>query len=337
MRKVSYFVLFLSLTGLLLAGCGSGAPTQEPSGEPAGSGSLVPVTQVTNWYAQADQGGQYAALEKGFYEEAGLDMTIEPGGPKVSTIQVVSSGRAQFGMAQADQLLMARADGIPVVAVAALFQVSPQIILFQKGQPIDGFDDLNGRTVYVTPGSPYWEYLKQTYKLDRVRELAFTGEFSGLLSDASSASQAYLNTAPFTLKSQGIDTGHLLIYDSGYQPYSNVLFTTESYLEENPEAVKAFVEASVTGWDYYKTEYEEINQALLEANPNLDLETLKFGAESQTELIYGYDAAGLGVGTMSESRWSALMEQMLETGLLKEELDISQAYTTAFLPSADSE
>lgn len=335
MRKTACLIACLVLAAAVLAGCGSSSTTSSASKEAPDSKSPVSVTQITNWYAQADQGGQYAAHAKGYYQEAGIDMKIEPGGPKVSTIQVVASGRAQFGLAQADQILMARADGIPVVAIASIFQVSPQIILFQKGQPIHTFEDLNNRTLFVSPGTPYWEYLKHKFNLNQVHELAFTGDFSGFISDKTSASQAYLNTAPFSLKTQGIETDHLLIYDSGYQPYSNVLFTTEKYLKENPETVKAYVKASLKGWDYYKTHYEEINPELLKANPNLDLGLLKNGAESQMDLIFGGDAAEHGVGYMSEARWTGLMKQLLEVGMIKKEVDIQDVFTTEFLPTAE--
>lgn len=333
MRKTVRMWGCISLVMTLLAGCGSAASTPKASEAAKETKEQVPVTQIMNWYAQADQGGQYAAQAQGFYKEAGIDMTIQPGGPQISTVQVVSSGKAQFGMAQGDQVLMARAEGIPLVAVASLFQVSPQIILFQKNEPIQTFGDLNGRTVFVSPGSPYWEYIKKKYKLDQVNELAFTGDFSGFLSNKTSGAQAYLNTAPFSLKEQGIETNYLKIYDSGYQPYANVLFTTEKVLKENPKLVKAYVEASVQGWNYYKDHYKDVNPVLLKANPNLNSDLLNFGAESQRDLVFGGDAVEHGVGYMAEARWTTLMKQLLEAGLIKKEVDVTKVFTNEFLPA----
>jgi NitT/TauT family transport system substrate-binding protein len=317
------------------------APAQEetePPGEaeqPASTDEphrgLVKVTQVTNWFAEPEHGGQYAALMKGFYEEAGLDMTITPGGPQVSATQIVSSGNAEFGMTQADSLLLAREQGIPIVAIAATFQKNPQGLIYHAGQNIHDFPDLNGRTVYVAPGAGYWEYLKLKYHLD-VNEMAYNGSLANFINDPTSATQGYITSEPFSLKREGVETGILLHADSGYDPYANVLFTTEKMIEEKPELVRAFVEASVKGWDYYKDHYAEVNPFIQQYNPDLPLDALEYGATAQMDFVYGGDAASGGVGIMTEERWRTLADQMLEIGMLKEDPDVSKAFTNAFLP-----
>ncbi|TVY11246.1 ABC transporter substrate-binding protein [Paenibacillus cremeus] len=338
--KKSLFTGSLTLLMVLsavLAGCSS---TEKPAAsqgadQPAAGQStekkLVPVTQVTNWFAEPEHGGQYAALAKGYYKDAGLDMTIQSGGPQVSHIQIVASGKAQFGMAQADEILLARDQGIPVVALAAIFQKTPQAIMFHKGEPIKTFSDLNGRVSIIASGAAYWEYIKKANKLDKVKEMAYTGQMGPFVSDNTAVIQSYITSEPFTMKKQNMDIDFLMVHDSGYQPYAGVLFTTEKYLKENPDIVKAYIQASMKGWSYYKTNYEEINPNIGKANPDLSKEWMTFGAEAEMPLIFIGDAEKGGVGTMTKERWSTLSSQLFEIGLLKKQEPIEQAFTTQFV------
>jgi len=329
-KSIRFIIGYITLVLLFLSGCGTNASNNEAATADAKKG-LKKITQVTNWYAQPDFGGQYAALEKGYYKEAGLDMTIEPGGPQISEIQLVSSGQAQFGMAGGDEILLARQEGIPIVAIAALYQTDPQVLLFHKDEPIKDFNDLNGRTVYVAPGVTYWEYIKHNYDVDKVKEMAFSGQFTPFIKDKSSVSQAFMTTAPYVLKKQGVDVDYLLVNNSNYENYADVLFTTEDYIKENPDIVKAYVEASVKGWDYYKTNYEEINKVILKENPDLDPGAMKYSSEVLMDLVFEEDAAKHGVGYMTEERWSTLSQQLQDIGLLKKKMDVNEAFTTKFL------
>nr|WP_245855661.1 ABC transporter substrate-binding protein [Paenibacillus rigui] len=330
-----------ALCSLVLAGCGTSASTEKPAAGGAAPAAeqaktaekkVVAVTQVTNWFAQPEHGGQYAALKKGFYKDAGLDMTIQPGGPGISATQIVASGKADFGMGQGDEILFARQNGIPLVAVMAIFQKNPQALLFHKGQAIKGFSDLNGRKVYVGSGVAYWEYIKKAYKLDKVEELKYTGQLANFISDPTSVTQSYVTSEPFALKQQGVETDYLLNADSGYSPYGNVLFTTEKMIKEHPEVVKAYVEATIKGWDYYKDNYQEINEFIKEKNPDTPLDKMEFSAKAMSPFVYGDDAATKGVGYMTKNRWESLMKQLVEIGLLKSEIDVTKVFNTDFIP-----
>ncbi|MGG1313750.1 MULTISPECIES: ABC transporter substrate-binding protein [Cohnella] len=330
---------------LSLTACGSGQNETSPSGgasgpsaSPSSSSSspsaevkLAKVTQVTNWFAEPEHGGQYAALAKGFYEEAGLDMTIQSGGPGVSSTQIVASGKAEFGMGQADEILLARQNGIPLVAVAATFQKNPQGLMFHKGK-YKNLSELNGHKVYVASGSTYWEYLKKAYKLDKVEELKYTGSLANFVADPDSATQIYVTSEPFTMQQEGVEVEYFLNYDLGYKQYGNVLYTTEDFIKQHPDIVKAYVEASVKGWYYYKDNAEEINKIMQEKNPDLKLEAMAFGAKAQEPLIYGGDAETNGVGYMSKEIWEGLQKQLVEIGILKEAEPIGNVFTNEFLP-----
>ncbi|TDF94416.1 ABC transporter substrate-binding protein [Paenibacillus piri] len=318
--------LAVVLLTTILNGCGNGAPPPK---------ALTKEVVVTNWFAEPEHGGLYAALEKGFYKDNGLDMTIEPGGPQVSSILQVTSGKANFGMAQGDELLVARKEGIPVVGIFADFQKDPQAIMYHSGKPLQSFNDLSGRTVYVAQGAMYWEYLKKAYKLNNVKEMAFTGNYTGFINDSNAAIQSYTTSDPYIFKTKNVDVQFLPVYDSGYRPYANVLFTTEKIIKEKPEVVKAFVEATAKGWTYYKTGYEEINPVIHKINPEISLDSMKATAESEMDLIFSGDAVKGGVGTMTEERWMDLAKQLVAIGIIPNTDEVKHVFTTKFIPKPE--
>lgn len=337
-------ILIFALLALILvtAACSSNNSTNNPASgstnapsetEPAAPTELTPVTMVTNWYAQAEHGGNYAALVKGFYADAGLDMTITPG-VNVSGTQLVASGKAQFAMSSSDELLVARENGIPLVAVLGTFQTSPQALTFHKGQDIKGIEDLKGRDVYVSSGASYWEFFKKKYDLSTSRELKYTGELSSFMANEESVVQSYVTSEPYTLSQQGIETESMLIGDFGFSPYGNIMVTTEQFLKDHPDVVKAYVEATVKGWNYYKDNYEEINPAIQKENPDVPLDAFDYSAKALQPLVFEGDAATNGVGHMTQERWEEMNKALVDLGILKSSQDVSKAFTNEFVDAA---
>ncbi|RKJ32757.1 ABC transporter substrate-binding protein, partial [Butyricicoccus sp. 1XD8-22] len=178
----------------------------------------------------------------------------------------------------------------------------------------------------------YWEYLKTQYDLSGVEELTYTGQHVNFIPDVESVTQAFLTSEPYFMELEGVEVETKLIADAGYDPYNVVLYVTKDYLEQNKETVAAFTKAFVEGWNLYKDSYEEINPIIQADNPDIELESLQFEAESQAEFVYGMDAAENGVGYMTEERWATLIEQLYSLGLLDEQYDASTIFTTEFLP-----
>ncbi|MDT8860808.1 ABC transporter substrate-binding protein [Alkalihalobacillus sp. MEB130] len=341
MRKLS-FILMLVMLLILAVGCSAnsnsstsesessaGESTEEPIVEEAQE--LTPITQVTTWFAQPSFGGVYAAKYQGMYEEAGLDVTIQNGGPGVSGVQIVAAGEAEIGMAHATDILVARNEGIPIVALAAVFQDYPQAVLFHEGQGITSFSDLDGRTVTTAPGAPWWDYIKAAYELDEVDEMVYSGQLANFIAEETSLIQGFVGSETYSLAQEGIEVDYLMVSESGFNPYGVVMFTTEKFLEENPELVRAHVKATMEGYTYYKDHAEEINPFILEDNPDKTMEELNFAAESEVDLIFTGDALDHGVGYMTAERWETLRDQMYELGVIDEKEEVSSIFTTSYL------
>lgn len=339
--------MVMAVTMSFMAACGSkpdapasnaSASTAAPAGTAAPAASTAPkepvkATLVLNWFAEPEHGGNFAALAKGFYKDAGFDMTLMPGGPQVSSTQIVASGKAEFGMSNADDILVARQEGIPIVAIATAFQKSPQALFYHKNSGIKDFSDLNNHKVYVASTASYWLYMKNKFKLDKAQEMKYTGQLVNFVNDPQAVTQGYVTSETYTLMQQGVDFGVLLNADSGYDIYAGVYFTTEKMIAEHPDQVKAFVEATVKGWDYYKDHSDEINPSIQQKNPDMSLDMMKFSASKQGDFAYSGDAATMGTGVMTKARWETLQKQLMEVGVLKKAEPIDNAFTLKFLPA----
>ncbi|MBW7477277.1 ABC transporter substrate-binding protein [Paenibacillus oenotherae] len=335
----------LMVTVLVLSACGNtennkgngtengGAPSgAENTGSADKPKELTEVKQVLQWYAGPEFGGQYEADIKGYYEEAGLKVETQQGGASVSYIQLVASGKAEFGIAQGYEILQARENGIPLVGVAAIFQKSPQSLLFHSDMEFNDYSDLNGKTVIIQPGVAYWEYIKKKYNV-QAKEVAYNGTLNAFLADKNAVQQGYATNEPFYAKKEGFDVSYKLNSDSGFNPYPDVIFTTEKYIKENPDIVKAFVQASIKGWESYNADPAAAHDRMKEENRDLDMDGAKYGWEIQTPLTTDGDAAKGGIGFMTEARWAELYDAMKFVDLLKKDQDVTQAFTTEFLPA----
>jgi NitT/TauT family transport system substrate-binding protein len=282
------------------------------------------------WFPEAPNGGEYAALAKGFFKDEGLDVEIKPGSPKVSTVQVVGAGGADIGLVRGDDLLLARNQGVPIVSVAAVIQHSPQALIYHKAQDLKSFEDLKGRLVIFVP-TPGYDYIKYKYKLSGLNEQITDGSSVRFLNDQRSVLHGFASAEPAEFKPKNVEVGSFLISQSGYDPYEAVVFTTEKYLKANPKVVRGFIKALAKGWAYYHGNSAEINTVINKANPELPLSVLADEAALQEPFFYGGDAATEGFGIQKLERWETTKKQLLESGILKKDLDVKKAFTIDYL------
>lgn len=288
------------------------------------------ITLALDWFAQPSNAGAYTALARGYYKRHGLDVAIQPGGAQAVAIQVVASGRAQFGLETAAHILEARARGLPVVAIAATFERSPAALFFHKGQVIRDFRDLDGRTVYTQVAAPQWAYQKRKYGLDRVRDLQFSGSYAAFAHDERAVAQGYVTTTSDELAAQGIATGFIpSAEDIGY---ASVLFTTEEMIRDHPATVRAFVAATAQGWADFRRDPRFTVKTLQPHVAGRSEKSLLLESERQRAFIWSGDAARHGWGWMTRERWAAAIAQAVAEGSIPP-TDPDTVFTTQFLVS----
>jgi NitT/TauT family transport system substrate-binding protein len=325
------------IVSLLLVACGACSPARDTADEPAGAArppKLEPVTLQLNWFPEAEHGGYYAALVKGFYRQAGLDVTIHPGGSSSPVVQEVATGRTQFGVANADDILFARAQQAHVVAVMAPLDTSPRCLIVHEKAGIKNFADLHDLTLAVKPGAAFAEYLRLKVPLSGVQIVPYTGSVQQFLRDEHYVQQGYVFSEPYVARENGGDPQVLMLADLGFNPYTSLLFTTDKLLGKQPDLVRRMVAASVRGWADYLEDPEPTNERIHALNPEIGLPALAYGATAIRPLVETEAAQAGGIGGMQLERWQTLAEQLVETGQLKPGAVAPQdAFSTKFLPA----
>jgi len=295
----------LSLLALLAAGCGRRA---ERTGDA--------VTLALNWFPEAEHGGYYAALVHGYYAEEGLDVRILPGGPDAPVTARVATGGATFGVENADHAVYARAEGADVVALLAPIQDSPRCLIVHAASPIRGFEDLRDVTLAMSAKGAFAHFLRARLPLEGVRVVPYPGSMSLFLRDPNYVQQGYSFSEPFLARRAGVETRTLMVSDLGFNTYTSVLLVRGGLRREQPELVRRFVRAARRGWEHYLRDPEETNRHIHGLNPEMDLAVLAFGVEALRPLAWTETARRDGFGAMRLERWSTLVKQMEELGLV---------------------
>ncbi|NKB71887.1 MAG: myristoyl transferase [Candidatus Latescibacteria bacterium] len=315
--------LFLALA---LSACGGEPPAEETA-------STTSVKLALNWFPEAEHGGFYAAQVHGYYEAAGLTVDILGGGPDAPVIQRVATDQVAFGVTNADGVLNARAQQAPVVALMAPYQISPRVIMVHESSGIENIADIRDITLSLSARPAFSHYLRKKYPFEGVTIVPYSGNIAPFLINEQYAQQGYIFSEPFVAKSKGATPRSLLVAETGFNPYASLLIATEETIAQRPEVVAAMVKASLQGWQRYMDDPEETNRRINQANPEMGLDILAFGAQTSRELVLDETAQKHGLGHMALERWQILLEQMIKAELIDSgAVDPQQAFTTGFLP-----
>jgi NitT/TauT family transport system substrate-binding protein len=290
------------------------------------------ITFLTSWFAEAEHGGFYQAKATGLYDKAGLDVTIKMGGPQVNGMQLLTGGAADIIIGYDIQVLTSIANGLPVKAVAAAFQFDLQGIMTHTD--ITSLEALKGHKVLIASAAyvTFWPWLKQRFGYTDAMAGVDTFNLQPFLVDKSIAMQGYPSSEPYEAEKAGEKVNFFLFADYGYPPYSNTLVTTDAFIAKNPEAVAAFVKASMEGWaDYFKNP-APANKLIEIDNPKEPPEQIAFAISKMKDMhvLDRGEAAKAGIGTMTDARWKATRDFLVKADLLKPTVDYKQAFTTRF-------
>lgn len=278
---------------------------------PAGGANKVKVQ--LNWVAEPEFGGLYAARDAGAYQRAGLDVDIVAGGAGVPVIQLVATGKVDFAIAGADDVVIARARGIDVVAVFATFQSSPLGVMVHESRGVGKLEDLASGTLAIEPGLPFGAWLKKKYAFKGVTLVPYDGGVAKFLADKEHAQQCYVTSEPIAVRKKGATPRVIAARDTGFDPYAAVVVVRGALLKEKRELVKSFVAATAEGWKSYLADPKPANATMGKLNPAMDQETFTAAAEAQRPLVA---PPGATLGSMSEERFRTLGAQLVEIGII---------------------
>lgn len=291
----------------------------------------------TDWRAQAEHGGYYQALATGLYAQAGLEVVIRQGGPQVNHSQLLAAGRLDFSAVPNSFIpLNFVAQGVPVVAVAAIFQKDPAVLIAHAGQGHDSLPQLKGEKIMISPDTRagFWRFLKSKYGYTDEQMAPYTFNLAPFLADPQAIQQGYLSSEPFQILRAGRQPVVMLLADSGYASYASLIITSRQRVTEQPDLVQRFVDASIRGWLSYLTGDPAPAHALIKKdNPEMTDELLAYGRGKLIEhgMIMSGDALAHGIGAMTDERWRAFFDVMAADGLYPAAMDFRAAYVLDFV------
>lgn len=317
------FILILTLG---LSACQTAQPTEE---------TLIPTRLTLGYIPNIQFAPIYVAIEKGYFEDAGFEVTLEYGN-ETDAVALVGAGEQTFAIASGEQVLLAREQGLPVVYVAAWYQEYPVGVVSLAEAGITASKDLAGVSVGI-PGLYGASYIGFSALLNAtglresdidLRSIGFN-QVESLITDLVEAAVIYLANEPVVLRSQGENVNILRVSDF-LQLVSNGLVTNEKMVVEQPEKLSAFIAALLQGIVDAATNPDEayqISMAYVENLADAD-ETVQREILAESIRLWQTDQPGYSdpVG------WDNMQAVLLDMGLLSQPLDLEQAFTNDFLP-----
>jgi NitT/TauT family transport system substrate-binding protein len=304
LTATSLVLLLLGVAALaaVLAACGGSTPEQSHA-------SARPVTLQLNWFHEAEFAGYYVADAEGFYDAAGLDVTILEGGPGDPAIDHVVDGTADFAVSSFGEQKDAVAKGLPTDAVMAAFQIPPLVIFSLAESKIGRPTDLVGKKVGVS--TDYWRaVLDETLKASGVRsssvkKVAVEAEdLQALYDHRVDAWLGYAQDEPIKAEIAGHHIKDIFPADYGVGGYEGLVLANTKTVAREPDLVRRFVAASQQGWRYAVEHPDEAARILLKWAPDQSQQFQVLAVEAVSPLV---DTPQVPIGWIEEARWRKLM------------------------------
>lgn len=302
-------------------------------------GSPVKITMQLDWIFNAQFAGLYQAEHQGYFEEAGLAVTLIPVDPQQKTVPaVLEAGELAFGSAESNVLLDAHAEGAPIRIVATMFQDSPIGWMFLESSGISEFRDLAGKRIGIHPDGEKVLGLAARHAGFATDDfvLPHVGYDINILIDGEVDAMQCYAIDEFVKLELATDGGGevFMARDFGYNAYSQMVFTTAETVERHPEAVRQFLHALQQGWTYALDHKEETVALILEQyNNGLDPAYQLASLEKIEELVRKNGKAPLY--PVSPEVLQQSMVAYKEFGLIEEETDLEELLDPRFNPAVE--
>lgn len=287
---------------------------------------LITVRLQLKWTHQFQFAGHYAAQQKGYYLQEGLDVRILEGGKDISPIQMVASGKADFGIYD-PEILFRNPKENPLTVVFATLQSSPYGVLSRPESGIRRPSDLVGKKI-LSAGDQGWSIfkaimLKEGVSINKTQVIPRNKDSEELMDSTADAVITYYTSQPTRLRDMGINPAIMKPLDYGVDFYGDVIFTSKTYAENSPETVEAFNRATRRGWEYALSHKEKMADKILTfagvKEHGLNKQNLLEEAAELEKLIL---PNFVEIGHMNAGRWQNMLTTYQELGLADKNLTL---------------
>ncbi len=295
------------------------------------------VKFIADWTAEAEHGCFYQSKADGTYEKAGLDVSIQPGGPSVNGPQLLASGAVDFAIISSGiQAISMTKNHIPITIVAALMQRNEQILMAHKAAGFHSLAEMKGKPIMISSFSvqAYWPWLSAEFGFteDQIRPYNFN--LAPFLQDKTTIQQGYLTSEPFAAKKGGADPAVFLLADYGYVDTGSLIGVRSDWAKDKKELVQRFIDATLKGcYAFLDGDPKAAFDLIKKDNPEMGDDQMKYTWDElkKNEIFTSGDAKELGIGAMTDARWKAIWDQMVKDKINADGEDYKAAYDSEFV------
>lgn len=286
------------------------------------------------WQYQTQFAGYIVAKEKGFYNDLGLDVRLEPAGPDLKPYLTVASGSDDIGIGVPNQIITAQSNDVPLVAIAQMMQDSPFRFIIKNENRIDSLQQLKGKDVGIWMGGDEAEFVSMLKSigmdLDDVNVIPQDFSVAPFLEDKYVLSHVSVYNELNLIKANGyMHQDSLQIFspkDFNSAILGDMLFCKKSFIDSNREKVAKFIEGSILGWKYAKDHPDEAVELVLKYNPELDRTHQLAQLNAALDLIFTGDSLKEGIGFINETEYQNAENILFNSGQIKKDIDIKKTY-----------
>ena len=326
-KVIGFFVIGLAF--VLLLGCVGNAPSVPESKALQKVSIRFPIPTSEAAFASF-----YAAKEKGFYAEEGLDVTFNYGSPELNPVKMVVTKADDFGLAGGpDLVLTARGKGQPVKALAVFHQNANFVVLMTKADSgLKALKDLEGKKVGFYYGHISTDILHSLFHKENVHveEVDVGFDVSQFIRGSIDAEFAFRQSQPLNLAAKGIQTNLIDPADYGVISHGYTLFAREDFIRENPVLVEKFVRATLRGLQFSRQQPEESIDLLIKDNPQLD-RTLELGRIP----FYNTKVSTDPYGKMDHEMFQMTLDRLMEEKVIEKPIVADDAFDASFVNKID--
>lgn len=326
-QKVTKPILTLAFLSFII-GCKPDLSKQSEAG--------FPVSVQLDWVAESEHGGFYTAKSLGYFKDEGLNVTLVQGGAGAYPLNKVGANISQVGQADGTSVILAAANGAPLINIAAIFQQDPSVLMLHADNPVSDWKHLDGRTLMARPEWPFLPYLENRYDIS-FEVIPQNFQLSRLIQDPNFIQQGFYIAEPYFVEKEGVTLKYLYAWDAGFDAYTTV-FTNKRFAREHPEELKALLRALKKGYvEYIEGDPEPAHSLMKQVNAKVTDDYLAWSRNQiiSEKLHRGNPSAGFFADYLeiTEQRFENQIQQLVDLAIIEPgTVQIADVMTKAFLP-----
>ncbi len=280
-----------------------------------------------NWKPEPQFGGFYEAQRLGKFKLKQGEVKIFEGGSGTPTIQMLQNGQTDLAIVSAEEILLAneRDPKKQIIAVFAVYQKNPQIIMTREDSGLNSIEDIfkSSGILAVQQGLSYFRFLEKKHGKPKVKIVPYQGGVGIFVQNKNYSQQGFATSEPLNAEKSGVKVKVFAIADEGFNPYTTVVAVRAEDLKSKKEVLTQIIAGVRVGWESYLKSPDAANDQMRKLNPSMDAETFKKSAQIQIPYI---QTENYRVGEMKKDRWEQLLQQLLDLKVLKTKQNIDGVF-----------